>query len=115
MLSAQESDYISKLGSAFQAHHHHSDYTSYLLDAGNPVEFIFAGLFVSYKAVLSSQDMNSCVFTPSCSVYGIESIKQNGLILGVINTFDRLTRCHPFAGKNYKFDEEQNRLYDPVN
>jgi putative membrane protein insertion efficiency factor len=114
VLTGQESDYLSKMENIFEVKHHHTDYSQYIRHASNPLEFVFASLFVGYKYLLSSQDMGSCVFYPSCSVYGIESIKKKGIILGTINTFDRLTRCHPFASSNYLFDPVKMKLYDPV-
>lgn len=113
VLLSQES-YILRMESIYENTSSSSNYTSYIFNAENPLEFIFSTLFVGYKLVLSSQDMDSCVFHPSCSVYGIQAIKKKGIIIGTIDTFDRLTRCHPFAGKNYEFDANKNRLYDPV-
>lgn len=112
--TAQTADYLEKLEHVFEKHEHKSSYGHYINNAENPVEFIFAGLFVTYKMLLSSQDMGTCVFSPSCSVYGIQSIQKKGLIVGTINTFDRLTRCHAFSAKNYIFDPKKNKLYDPV-
>ncbi|HRQ28926.1 MAG TPA: membrane protein insertion efficiency factor YidD [Saprospiraceae bacterium] len=113
-LGAQDRSYLSSLENTFtpQMHEHH--YSHYVKDAKNPLDFIFGALYLSYKTFISSQDMESCVFHPSCSTYAIESIQKKGYILGVINAFDRLTRCHPFAGPNYPYDEKSQRLYDPV-
>ena len=111
---AQTPGYLSKMEQVFDQPTEHTHYAGYILEANNPLEFLFAGLFVGYKIILSSQDMDSCVFSPSCSVYGIESIKQKGILLGTLNTFDRLTRCHPFAGDHYVFDPGKNKYYDPV-
>lgn len=113
-LLAQQTNYLAEMEHVFDVKHHSTDYAKYLKDTGNPVEFLFASLFVGYKYLLSSQDMGTCVFHPSCSVYGIESVRKNGIILGAIDTFDRLTRCHPFAMKNYPYDPKKNKLYDPV-
>jgi putative membrane protein insertion efficiency factor len=113
-LSAQQVDQMSGLEDLFEVSHAHSEHLEYIRGADNPLEFIFATLFVGYKYLLSSQDLGSCVFYPSCSVYGIESIRKNGILLGMIDTFDRLTRCHPFAGGHYPYDPKKNKLYDPV-
>lgn len=71
-------------------------------------------LFILYKVFLSSQDHQSCVFTPSCSEYAIQSIKKQGFVKGTIDTFDRLTRCHGFSAENYPIDPKTNLLIDPV-
>ena len=70
--------------------------------------------FLFYKEYISSQDINTCVFTPSCSVYAMESIKKLGMLEGLANAFDRLSRCHPMAEKYYPIDPQTQRLYDPV-
>lgn len=113
-LSSQQIDYMDRMETIYDVQHSHNNYVKYISDASNPLEFIFATLFVGYKYFLSSQDMGSCVFHPSCSVYGIESVREKGIILGAISTFDRLTRCHNLASSNYIYDPVKKKLYDPV-
>ena len=55
----------------------------------NEMEFIFTRLFLFYKNFISSQDASSCTFTPSCSEYAILTIKEQGVIIGTMNFFDR--------------------------
>ena len=38
-----------------------------------------------------------CRFTPSCSQYGVEAIREHGAIAGGRLALTRLCRCHPFA------------------
>ncbi|NJK95020.1 MAG: membrane protein insertion efficiency factor YidD [Bacteroidales bacterium] len=38
-------------------------------------------MFLFYKSFLSSQDAISCVFHPSCSVYGFQTIQKMALSL----------------------------------
>lgn len=80
----------------------------------NEIDAIFSGLFLFYKVVLSSQDRNVCSFHPSCSEYGLMSIKQKGLIIGGIMTFDRLARCNGLSPENYEIDMKLRKLKDPV-
>ncbi len=80
----------------------------------NDVNQIASFFFIFYKDYVSSQDINSCVFHPSCSVYAIESIKKLGLLEGLANSFDRLCRCNPFSQKYYPVDAKTQKLYDPV-
>ncbi len=49
-----------------------------------------------YKQLISSQDGDVCVFEPSCSVYMVDAIRQEGLIVGYMDGIDRLLRCRPF-------------------
>jgi len=38
-----------------------------------------------------------CKFTPTCSSYGIEAIKEYGSIKGTLLTLKRILRCNPFS------------------
>ncbi|RKZ23519.1 hypothetical protein DRQ18_00305 [bacterium] len=54
-----------------------------------------------YQVTLSGIMGDVCVFEPSCSHYGYQSIKKYGIFLGLLMTFDRLERCSPFARSYY--------------
>jgi len=82
---------------------------STLTNSKNEVDLTMTLLFNGYKIFFSSQDLNTCTFIPSCSVYGLQAIKKRGLVMGGIQTFDRLSRCHGFAQELYEKDE-QNAL-----
>lgn len=49
--------------------------------------------FRAYQATLSRVDGTTCRFRPTCSGFGIEAVREHGL-LGVILTFGRLHRSH---------------------
>ncbi|HKK42146.1 MAG TPA: membrane protein insertion efficiency factor YidD [Bacteroidales bacterium] len=89
-------------------------WTDELKESRNELTFIFSTVFVVYKEVFSSQDIDACVFTPSCSVYAIESIKQEGVVKGYLNALDRLTRCNPVPKKNMPVDMLTGKYFDPV-
>jgi putative membrane protein insertion efficiency factor len=76
------------------------------------VEAAFSGLFLLYKNFVSSQDQAVCTFTPSCSEYGILSIKQFGVVKGGFMTMDRLTRCNGLSPTNYEYDPKAKLLKD---
>ena len=80
----------------------------------NEANAVSSVLFLFYKEFISSQDIDACVFTPSCSVYAMESIKTKGIVRGLLSAFDRLCRCNPMAQKYYPINPETQRLYDPV-
>ena len=42
-----------------------------------------------------------CKFTPTCSNYGIEAIKEYGSIKGSILTVKRILRCNPLSKGGY--------------
>jgi uncharacterized protein len=78
----------------------------------NEVQYLFSGLFLFYKSFFSSQEQNICTFTPSCSEYGILTVKKHGLVMGGIRTMDRLTRCNGLSPLKYEIDYKQKLLID---
>ncbi len=99
----------------FEVNQEQTDYSAPLKKASNEFEFILGGGFLIYKTFLSSQDVPSCVFTPSCSVYAVDAFTKKGVIRGWLYTFDRLSRCHPLVkSHHYHFDQNIKRFYDPV-
>lgn len=91
------------------------NYKNYLKKSSNELEATGALLFVGYKSFLSSQDMASCVFNPSCSVYAMQSIQNDNPLKAYVKIFDRLSRCHPFPAKGeYKYFKETGLYYDPI-
>ena len=92
-----------------------ADYSKYLKESTNELQGTGALLFVGYKNFISSQDMGSCVFTPSCSVYAIQSFRSDNAFVAYVKVFDRLTRCHPLTAKGeYPYYKKTPQLYDPV-
>ena len=81
---------------------------------GSEAQWAVTSLFYIYKEFLSSQDFNNCSFTPSCSVYGVECLKQHGMLKGGVMTMDRLTRCHGFTPSRYEKDYKNALLIDKV-
>lgn len=78
------------------------------------IQFIMSGLFLFYKEFISSQDIGSCSFTPSCSEYALLAIKQQGTIIGGINFFDRFSRCHGLSPQHYSKHPKTHLLDDPI-
>ncbi len=84
------------------------------LSGDNEVQFLVTNTFLFYKRYISSQDISSCNFTPSCSEYAIQAVKSQGIVIGVINFFDRFTRCNGLNAENYSFSKDKKLLFDPV-
>ncbi len=86
------------------------------VEGNNKSEFdlLFSGLFLTYKAFFSSQDISDCAFTPSCSVYALQAIKKQGPIIGLINFCDRFSRCNGLNSEHYHYDPKTRLLNDPV-
>ena len=66
-----------------------------------------------YQKMISSQDLPSCNFTPSCSQFGFTSIQQEGLFRGILLTADRLLRCNPFVVSGHYILVKEKYL-DPI-
>ena len=62
-----------------------------------PIKLLFLGLIYIYKIFISPILPKSCLFTPSCSTYGLTDIKRFGVIKGLLLTANRILRCHPHA------------------
>jgi putative membrane protein insertion efficiency factor len=82
----------------------------------NEIESTFSTMFIVYKNFVSSQDIDACVFQPSCSVYAIECIHHDkSKFIAFMKISDRLMRCHPLVSKgSYKIDTVTGKYYDPV-
>jgi len=48
-----------------------------------------------YKLIVSPWLPTACRFTPTCSEYASDAIKEFGLVRGVVRSVGRLLRCHP--------------------
>ena len=111
---AQNSEDIIKFENLFTEKTQSHNWGEQLKNNKNELTFVFSTFFFMYKELLSSQDIDACVFTPTCSVYAIESIKRKGVIVGYFNAIDRLTRCNPGRNKNLPIDAITGKYYDPL-
>ena len=48
-----------------------------------------------YKLIVSPWLPAACRFTPTCSEYASDAIKEFGLVRGGVRSAGRLLRCHP--------------------
>jgi len=55
----------------------------------------------AYQLILSPILGNNCRFLPTCSEYAIDSLKSYGLIKGILLTFKRIGKCHPWGSHGY--------------
>jgi putative membrane protein insertion efficiency factor len=44
---------------------------------------------------------SGCRFTPTCSQYAIEALREHGALRGLCLAARRLARCHPWGGHGY--------------
>lgn len=59
---------------------------------------VLIGLVRLYQVAISSWTPPSCRFTPTCSAYAIEALREHGAARGVWLSVRRIARCHPWGG-----------------
>jgi hypothetical protein len=42
--------------------------------------------------------MGGCRYTPTCSVYAVDALREHGAVAGSVLAAKRLCRCHPWGG-----------------
>jgi putative membrane protein insertion efficiency factor len=52
-----------------------------------------------YKLLISPLLGPACRFEPSCSAYALEALEKHGVMKGGFLTLRRLSRCHPWSGR----------------
>jgi putative membrane protein insertion efficiency factor len=62
---------------------------------------ILVGLVRIYQRVLSPVLPPSCRYTPTCSHYAVQALKEYGAIRGTILATWRVLRCNPWGGHGY--------------
>ena len=58
-------------------------------------------LLRAYKLLLSPLFTGACRFTPSCSDYMTDALREHGLASGAWLGLKRLARCQPFGGHGF--------------
>jgi len=117
----QDIESINRLSSKVQSDQFRRPYIYHdepsLIKKINPVNMFFGGALYVYQNVLSKHISADCLFTPSCSEFSKQAIREYGLLKGVLLSVDRVNRCNRIAGqdlKHYDVDEKTNRYPDPL-
>ena len=101
------------MNSLFDIKQNEINFHDYVLDSDAEISLLLSASFLVYKKILSSQDVDACVFTPTCSVYMMETVKKNGIVAGFFDGLDRLLRCHLLADDhNYKYNNLTQKYND---
>ena len=82
----------------------------------NPVNILFGTILFVYQNVLSKHISAHCLYTPSCSEFSKDAIREYGVLKGAILSVDRINRCNIFSAmdlKNHRLDPTTNRYSDP--
>ena len=58
-------------------------------------------LLRGYQVLVSPLLPPACRFTPTCSQYAIEAVRQHGALRGIYLAARRLLKCHPFHPGGY--------------
>jgi putative component of membrane protein insertase Oxa1/YidC/SpoIIIJ protein YidD len=83
----------------------------------NPFNIIYGSSLYIYQNVFSKHFSADCLFTPGCSDYSKQAVREYGLPKGILLTIDRLNRCNRIAGqdlKHYSVDSKTHKYPDPV-
>lgn len=67
----------------------------------SPLQYIMIAIIKFYQWVISPMLGPRCRFTPTCSHYALEAIKQFGTIKGVQLAIKRVLKCHPLNSGGY--------------
>lgn len=90
---------------------------SYGIEKGSVTDMFVSGLTHAYWIFISDVDGDNCAFSPSCSSFFIESVKETNIFQGTLMFADRLTRDSNFINRQFRYPFAENgRLYDvPTN
>jgi hypothetical protein len=70
----------------------------------NPLQHILIFAVRLYRLVISPAQTflfgatGGCRFTPTCSVYALEAVREHGALTGGTLAVKRICRCHPWGG-----------------
>ena len=71
------------------------------------MKYVFIFLIRGYQLVISPMltvlngGVGCCRFTPTCSEYTIQALREHGLFKGSWLGIKRISRCHPWGGGGY--------------
>jgi putative membrane protein insertion efficiency factor len=69
----------------------------------NPLQHILILVVRTYRLVLSPAQIflfgssGGCRFTPTCSTYAMEAVREHGAMNGTFLATKRVCRCHPWG------------------
>lgn len=81
----------------------------------NPITLTFSTLMYLYQKGISPQISANCLYSPSCSQYSKQLIREFGLLKGIFTTADRLTRCNRLSANDVvpdHFDKHDHKIHE---
>jgi uncharacterized protein len=70
----------------------------------NPLQHILVFAIRAYRLTISPAQAflfggtGGCRFTPTCSQYALDAVRQRGAVVGTALAAKRICRCHPWGG-----------------
>jgi putative component of membrane protein insertase Oxa1/YidC/SpoIIIJ protein YidD len=87
---------------------------SYGIESGSAGDVFVSYLTNVYWIFISDVDGDNCSFSPTCSSFFVESVKETNLFQGILMFSDRLARDTNFIDRQLHYPFAKNgRLYDP--
>ena len=83
----------------------------------NPLNVLFGSTLYIYQNTISRQISATCLYSPGCSDFAKNAVREYGLIKGGFLSVDRLTRCNRLSEtglKKNKPDPLTKKYPDPV-
>jgi len=74
----------------------------------NPFYHLLSSSMWVYQKFVSPQLAGECPYSPSCSAYSRQLVRDYGLVKGVICSADRLMRCNRIVMKDYHHHDLHN-------
>lgn len=62
---------------------------------------LLIGLVRFYQLALSPHLPASCRYTPTCSQYAVQALREYGALKGTVLAVHRVLRCNPWGGHGY--------------
>ena len=82
----------------------------------NPVSLVFGGSLYFYQNFISRHISSHCYFSPSCSEFSKEAIREYGFLKGLLLSVDRVNRCNRLSVHDLRFldMDDTDHYLDPV-
>ena len=81
----------------------------------NPLYHLLSGSMYVYQKYVSPQLSTNCPYSPSCSAYSKQLIREYGMLKGVFCSADRLMRCNRIVLSSLPhsaFDEHDHKVHE---
>lgn len=88
---------------------------NYSLEGNNAGETLVKSAMIVYWVTFSDLDGDNCPFTPTCSSFFIQSVKETNIVQGTLMFFDRFTRDMNIFERYKHYPVIKNdHFYDPT-